>query len=481
MTEQTVSRGSRHRALFLMHNYNDIDHMTPVLDALMQTGRWHCEIVFYPAATFGSVDLARDWRLAYVRDTHAVNTARIEDAAPASRAIVRLFKLRNRLAQLCDATPSIGRLFGRDVRGLLPWFLAWRWYDHLLAWWLTRCSAAGRQLFRRIRPDVVAIDWGRTHNVITPVLSEAKRRGVPVLQLPHGAWTYEGIYSHASQFELAKLAKRLRLPETRADAMVVDNLYKGYRSETQGVDRDHMRFLGLARFTPQWLERLSALPAGTARIESRGKPKVVWFPTWLMACDLDAVDATIAVLEEFSDRLDIVLKVHTRNPTNEMADYGRRLPAGTRIRLVANEVESFAMTRWADLLLITQSSVIYDAFMLGKPVLYLKYTHDFDCMWNVDGVGDTLVDPDALRHALENLAAGRYRPGYDQSAVDRYLKLGVTGGLAPKDVLPDYVALFDQAATGRPLDAGHSFDEMIEIWRQAGRQVVGTEPPRKAA
>lgn len=469
--------GETRRALFMIHNYNDIDHMTPVIDALMETGRWACDIVFYPAATHGSVDFDSDWRLAYVRGREGVRTARIEQVAPSVKRTMALFTLREALTRLCDRTPAIGRLAGRDLRGLLPWFVAWRLFDHLLAFWLKRLSRTGRQLMAHARPDVVAIDWGLTHNLITPLLIDARAAGVPILQLPHGAWTYEGIYSHASQFDIDKLAKRPRLPVTRPDAMVVDNLYKGLRSEIQGTPRATMRFLGLARFTPQWLARLASLPKGQARVTgAEGKPRVVWFPTWLMACDLEGVDRTLAVLESFTDRLEIVLKVHSRNPKHEVDDYGRRLKPGSRIRLVGNEEESFAMTRWADVVLITQSSIIYDAFLLEKPVLYLKYTHDFDCMWDTDGVGDTVPDADTLRERLQAVVDGRYRMGYDRAAVDRYLRLGIAGGLDPADVLPAYVRLFDQAAAREALSAGLSFEAVEDLWRRAGRTVVDAAP-----
>lgn len=460
------------RALFFMHNYNDFDHMTPVIDSLMMTGRWQCAVVFYPSATLSSVSFEDDWRLEYLRQTHGVTAHHIDDVAPASRKNFRLFKIRNFLTRLCDATSPIGHLFGRDVRGLLPWFLASRSWDHFLAFWLRRVSGVGTQLFERFNPDIVAVDWGKTHNIITPVLERAAQTATPVIELPHGAWTYEGVFSHASQFDPEKLQKRTRLPVTRSSAVVLDNLYKGYRSELQGIERKRMRFLGLARFTPDWLERLATLPRGTARLGSNGRPKLVWFPTWLMACDVDAIDATLDLLERYADRIDIVLKVHTRNPAHEAADYGRRLKPGSGIRLVANEEESFAVTRWADIVLITQSSIVYDAFLLGKPVLYLKYTHDFTCMWETDGVGETVENTGALEALLEKIVDGTYRPTYDSAMIDRYLRLGVTGGQAPDAVLDSYVALFDQAAAGEPLCAGHDLETVEKFWQQQDRQIV---------
>ena len=475
-----MSDSNQSFALFLMHNFNDIDHMTPVIDTLMASGDWKCTIVFYPAATFGSVKFETDWRLLYLEEQHGVPAYRIEDVAPSSKVTLRLFGVRQWIQKLCKGTPFLGRLFGRDVRGLLPWFLVEKLYDHFLSIWMRYLSATGRELMERFTPDVVVIDWGKTHNIITPLLERARKNKIPVIQLPHGAWTYEGVYSHSSQFDIAKLAKKTRVPETQADIVVVDNLYKGYRTEIQGVPRNRMRFLGLARFTPQWLQRLSTLPAGSAKLASGAKPKLVWFPTWLMACNLEGVDQTLAVLEEFADKIDIVLKVHTRNPENSASDYGLRLPAESRIRIVANEEESFAITRWADIVVITQSSIVYDAFLLDKPVLYLKYTHDFECMWENDNVGETVTSPDGLRAILNTVVSGQYETSYDKSAVARYMKLGVTAGKNPDMVLSTYIDLFHQAVAGEPLTIGYSFEETCDQWQQASRNVTSIEAPKGA-
>jgi hypothetical protein len=475
VSEPAVFEGGGHqkwRALFLMHNYNDIDHMTPVIHALCASRRWRCAVLSYPLATQGSVDFDRDWRFAHVRATHGVEVDRVERVAPGVRGLIRLYQFRETLTRWCDKTPPLGRLFGRDLRGLLPWFLAWRYYDRFLAFWLTRVTGLGRQLLARYRPDVIAVDWGRSHGIMAGLLAVAARRGIRILQLPHGAWTYEGIYSHESQFNPAKLHKRIRLPIIPPDAMVVDNVYKVLRSIAQGVSRDRLRLLGLARFTPQWHAVLASLPKGTASLASTGRPRVVWFPTWLMASKLEAVDATLAVLEEFADRLDIVLKVHTRNPANEQADYGRRLKPGSRIRLVGNEEESFAVTRWADLVLVTQSSIVYDAFLMGKPVIYLKYTHNFECIWEADGAGDTVRDAAALRARIAALADGRYRPGYSAETVARFLRSSVAGGLDPAEVLPAHVTLFEQAARRQPLTVGADADQGVAAWERAGRTIV---------
>lgn len=460
-----------------MHNYNDIDHMTPVIDALMRNGGWQCSVVSYPLATQGSIDFDNDWRFAFVRNTYNVSVDRIENIDLGVPRLIRIYQFREVLQHWCDITPPIGRLFGRDLRGLLPWFQLWRHYDRLLAFYLTRISSLGRQLLDRYKPDVIAVDWGRSHGVIAPLLANAARRGIPILQLPHGAWTYEGIYSHSSQFEAGKLDKRTRLPVVLPNAMIVDNVYKAMRSIVQGVPKQCIRLLGLARFTPQWQQVLASLPKGNALQPVGARPRLVWFTTWLMASKLDAVDATLNVLEEFSDRIDIVLKVHTRNPGYEQADYGRRLKPGSRIRLVANEEESFAMTRWADIVLITQSSIVYDAFLLGKPVIYLKYTHDFACIWEADGAGDIVMSADDLRQKLAKLVANAYKTDYDAATIARFLRQAVCGGQEPEAVLPSYIALFEQAAARRPLSAGADFDRGLKDWQDAGRPLDAENRP----
>ena len=469
----------KRRALFLIHNYNDIDHMVPVIDALMRTRQWQCAVISYPLATQGSIDFDCDWRFAYVRETHGVSVSRVEDAASGARLAIALFRFRERLQRWCDRTPSIGSFRGRDLRGLLPWFLMWRFYEQWLALFLTRVSGLGTRLMSRYQPEIVAVDWGLSHGVIAPLLYEAMKQGVPIIQLPHGAWTYEGIYSHPSQIDTGKLEKRTRLPVVVPTAMVIDNVYKGMRALVQGAPKNSLRLLGLARFTPQWQARLASLPKGSAAQPIGDRPRLVWFTTWLMASNRAAVDKTIAVLEEFSDRIDIVLKVHTRNPAHEQADSARCLRPGSRIRLVANEEESFAMTRWADLVMVTQSSIVYDALLLQKPVIYLKYTHDFKCIWEADRVGDCLTSPSALREKLNALASGRYRPEYDDAAVERFLRFCVCGGQSPNDVLPSYVTLFNQAAENERVSVGSAFESALAKWRASGRDVVDQNKPSR--
>jgi hypothetical protein len=462
----------RRSALFFMHNYNDIDHFTPVVDGLMRTGGWDCKMVFYPAHTLGSVTIETDWRLCYLRDTWGVEVHNIQDIDPSFKRSLSLLDFRQILTKACDATPPIGKLAGRDLRGLLPWFLAWRYYDSILNLWFKKLSPTGKQLWNWFAPDVIVIDWGRAHLLLHPILQIAKEKGVRILQLPHGAWTYEGIYSHASQFDEAKLCKKGRTPYSDPDAMVIDNLYKGMRTLCQGLRPKQLRFLGLARFTPQWLKTVISMPRASVKLAPTGKPRVVWFTTWLMACDRQGVIDSLAVLERYADRLDIILKVHTRNPAHEVNDYGSLLLPGSKIRVIANEEDSLAMTAWADAILITQSSIVYDAFVLGKPVLYLQYTLDFTCMWEVDGAGETLSNTQALDRCLAALADGAYQPSYSPADVDRYLSLAVYGGLPAAGVADAYADLFDQAASGAPLTAGLSYQETWDLWQEKQRPVA---------
>lgn len=473
------SDGGCRRALFLVHNFNDIDHMTPVIDALCGSGRWHVDMIYYPVATHGSINFDADWRVEYLRHAHGVRAVHIDSVDSSFQRSLKMLEFRNVLTSWCDKTPFLGRVAGRDIRGVLPWFLAWRYFDHLLHLFFILLSATGRNLMAFAAPDVVVIDWGHIHLPLHPLLRLASRQGIPVLQLPHGAWTYEGIYSHPSQRQDGKLNKRdNRLPFTRADVHVLDNLYKGLRSVAQGFEAGRMRFLGLARFSREWIDKLVAMPRNTAAMPASGRPKVVWFTAWLMACRRDGVNDCLDVLEEFSDRLDIVLKVHTRNPKNELADYGRLLRPGSGIQVIGNEMESFAMTRWADVVLITQSSIVYDAFIVGKPVFYLKNTLEYEMMWEVDGVGETVVDKETLRALLQAVADGTYRPSYSAAAIERYLRLAVWGGQPAEQVLPSYLDAFDQAVAGKPVVAGLSLDETRALWGREGRRYQQDEAGR---
>lgn len=457
---------ARRTALFLLHNFNDIDHMTPVIASLAGEGSWRCQVMFYPRDSFRSVNYESDWRLAHLAKQYGVEIGHVRDVDPALKMTGAILAAGDWLLRLCKRTPRIGSLFGRDLRGLLPWFWTTQAWNRLTWLWLRRLAPFGRRTFAAFNPNVVVIDWVRNAQMVEPVLAEASRRNVPILELPSGAWTYEGTGSKPSEIGRKVLAKRRRIQPTASTAIAIENVYKGRRFESMGKPRNTLRYLGLPRFTRGWIEELSEISAGRAKLSKGPRPRLVWFTTWLSYSDRESVVAALDVVCEFADRIDFCLKVHTRGPDAQKYDYGSLLGQDSRVRIVSNEIESITLSHWADAVMATQTSVVYDAMALGKPFLYLKFTHALECLWEPLGAAHTIGSLQDMRSVLTDIAAGRYCAPYAESDLERFLRFGAHGGLSDKEVLPAYLALFDQAVRHVPITAGLSPDEAEQAWRQ---------------
>jgi uncharacterized membrane protein len=77
--------------------------------------------------------------------------------------------------------------------------------------------------------------------------------------------------------------------------------------------------------------------------------------------------STFDLLSNFGE-IEVMLKPHTRTVGNN------RLFANVTLPNVSN-ILTPELCEWADVVLVIGSSVITEALMQGKPVLYLKYLH----------------------------------------------------------------------------------------------------------
>jgi hypothetical protein len=97
------------------------------------------------------------------------------------------------------------------------------------------------------------------------------------------------------------------------------------------------------------------------------------------------------------------------------------------------------LCEWADVVLIIGSSVITEALMQGKPVLYLKYLHAYTMLFEESGACWTINNEVELEQALQSLRKQNTDVPYGDEHVHRFLSEVVYGGQNNRDVLKDYV------------------------------------------
>jgi hypothetical protein len=240
---------------------------------------------------------------------------------------------------------------------------------------------------------------------------------------------------YTNKFYKAGSSSRQRFYKfNRFDYVIVQNHLRKDVLVRSGIAREKIVVLGSARFCGEWLAKnKKILPR---MIDSTGKHggklRVAFMPS-KPQCRLDVkrMHNTIDLLANLSD-IDAVVKPHTRIGREAHLFENMQLPN-------VSHVLTSELCEWADAVLIIGSSVITEALMQGKPVLYLKYLHANTMLFEEFGACWTIHNEAELEQALQSLRNKSMGVPYGDENVTRFLSEVVYGGQNNRDVLGDYV------------------------------------------
>jgi len=265
--------------------------------------------------------------------------------------------------------------------------------------------------------------------VVGALLRAAKEKSIPTLAFPHG------VYLYTNKFNKARFSSRQRFYKfNRFDYVIVQNHLRKDVLVSSGIAREKIIVLGSARFCGEWIaQNKKILPR---RIESTGRDperlRVVFMPSKPRCrIDVERMHNTVDLLASLSE-IEAVVKPHTRIGREARLFDSMQLPN-------VSHVLTSELCEWADVVLIIGSSVITEALMQGKPVLYLKYLHANTMLFEECGACWTIHNEAELEQALQSLRKKSMDVPYGDENVNKFLSEVVYGGQNDRDVLKDYV------------------------------------------
>jgi hypothetical protein len=412
--------------LFFVRAFNDIDHMTPVVWAMVRKN--------HPVALYclnAEYDIKSDYRLNFLKDSGVPvdwlynhfdqNLGRLHSIlrflTRKSYALQRRFE-RNTTSPAAVVFKILSRTAHR-VGSELYKFTRKKYYTDQWARHVLSLSGA----------KALCFDWVRPRQFVVDVLiSEAKKMGIPSLALPHGVWVYTNDFITIESRPLETYDKL-----NQYDHVIVQNqLYKDEMSRT-GLEKSKIRVMGSARYCSEWTTQNKKIVPKTIPIH-RGTAenlKVVFMTTKIRyRIHTERLLQTIDLLSRL-EGIDAVVKPHTR--TTKEARLYENLPIPN-----LSDSSSVELCEWADVVLVIGSSIIIEPLLKGKPCLYLKYLHENRTLYEDFGACWTIHDEAELQSSLEVLRADKMAVPYSQSDVDRFLFDIIYGGQQKTDVLADY-------------------------------------------
>jgi len=411
--------------LFFVRHFNDIDHLAPVA--------WKLKKDNYQVGVFCmnlQYDIQQDYRLRFLKD-QGVFVDYLYDAFDKKRDPFHQF-----LYALIRASNKTRQKLVHDYRGpskalsmqlsRLVGFAGTGFYKIARMIYYGRRWA--RSVLERTNAQAICFDYimPKAYSV-DAFLKAARQMSIPVLALPHGVQLYTNKTTKPKSTETRRFAKFNRFDYIIAS----DKLRKDIIAKA-GVSENKIAVLGSARYCRSWLEiNNEIVPKATDKFSKRSeKLRVVLMPSKPQCrLDLERMFASCQLIADL-DGIQAVIKPHTR--TNTIGQFGNYpLPDVSHV-LTAD------LCGWADVLLVVGSSVITEALMRGKPVLYLKYLHDNTTLFEELGACWIIHNDFELKNALVSLQTQKADVPYSAKSVTAFLSEIVYGGDSNRNVLDAY-------------------------------------------
>lgn len=412
--------------LFFIREFNDIDHITPVV--------WKMSRENYPVAVFclnPAYDLDRDYRIGFLRQ-QGIKVNFIFDEF--GRQLGPIHNIMRFIARTCFTVANRLDTHSRTL------------FSTGLATLHKRAEKIGKKFYKRSRQKFYDISWARRiieqtgarvvcfdhvnpkRYVVNILLTAAGEKSIPSIALPHGVFIYTN-----NSVRIDSTGESRHEKFNRFDHVITQNKLRQAVLTRAGVHKQRISVLGSVRYCKEWMDRNNLiLPRSMPpKTENPDQLKVVFMTTrFAYRIDVNRMIKTFDLLAELKG-MEIVVKPHTRS--------GEEAKVYDHIRLTnVYKYSSVELCEWADIMLVIGSSILIETLVQRKPVLYLKYLHENITEYEELGACWTINDESELKDALLSLQSNKTNVPYTEENINRFLSEIIYGGRGERDVLGDY-------------------------------------------
>jgi len=255
-----------------------------------------------------------------------------------------------------------------------------------------------QRLLQRMNAVLVCVQWregiahddaGMVRRVLrwwstgyfTQLQFAARELAIPVVALPHGHSTKTTII-RSEHVRSKSDANDGKLPFADRDSFAAYVFCSDYHRDAILANSDmngsNLRVWGSPRFNDVWVAQLyehapvlslPPLPAGARR-------RVLFFvPKWQNLVDRVATMQLIAALAADA-RIQLVVRGHLRAEAAALTQDERRVLERGNVVMITDDVSSPSLIKACDVVVDVDSSIAFDAVLLGKPYVRPKYLQD---------------------------------------------------------------------------------------------------------
>jgi len=233
----------------------------------------------------------------------------------------------------------------------------------------------------------------------------AKELGISTVAMPHGHTTKTIVIS-SRHIEERSSANGGRLPFADRDSFAAYVFCSGYHRDaivkSSDMSAANTVVWGSPRFNDAWVPRLYAqAPVVNLPVLAKGALRRVLFfvPKWQNLVDRAATMQLIGALGAES-RLQLVVRGHLRADAAALTPEERAALERGNVVLITDDVSSASLIKACDVVVDIDSSIAFDAVLLGKPYVRPRYLQDSSVktIWDeLGGAHQTASIDDTIR------------------------------------------------------------------------------------
>jgi hypothetical protein len=297
-------------------------------------------------------------------------------------------------------------------------------------------------MLRKLAPDAIVLEWGNYNkSKLGEIVRAAHHLAIPMIAVPHG------LNVMSNKFQSWQSAEEKTVLPYGKQLVNIDWVVSQHRHWSDymiagGVNPKKILIMGSARFCPEWhnvLKQAYHNHSFRSGVSEDRRLKVVYMDHgrfWRVRGDV--VEESLRKIACL-DFIDLVIKPSTR--TNMFSN-----PTISQLSENVSDVPSPVLVEWADVVICAASSILVEALLQKKPLIYPKHHHENTGIIEKYGACWQVSDDDALINALKNLSSNAGELPYDEDTVDMFLNHLICGDQSNRDILKDHVEFIQAVA-----------------------------------
>ena len=406
----------RMRALFVARHNNDYDSIVPIVDHWARTGNE--ALIYFPTPQIRWKD---DFRTAILRQYSNVRFADLWDMGAHSG-------LAQWLSQQWKTVTPETRAKRKFLQIVTENALARRYEMGIAA------------MLDDFRPQVICFDWYSVPAKrprfgfygYQPIMRWAVARAIPTVALPHGLVLFDPPKGETTNMAMYSM-------------MFVESEQRRKTLLSSGGELCEIAVTGSARYDPTWVEKIAAKldQLHPAMQRARHKINIVFFGTkQVYEFDFAEQNRWLIHLSQHPE-VELVIQPHPRG--QKMSAFAAL--AGRPNVTIDPKTPATVLISRADMVSTLTSSVMVEAILRGREILYPKFCNTVVTRFEEKGACITLEKLEDSHPAIDNYLAGKRVPRENYEA---FLEETAWGGKGPDTIkrICDRLAAMAQGQAG---------------------------------